>query len=276
MIVESLEDVIVLSGALRANFWETVQTAIALTLKRHPTGVIIDCSGITEISEEGAKTFQDTIGYVLEHDRARIIFAAVPPNVMEILRNVPEVRSQLAVTKSVEEARASLDLLVGDSEGLKKRREGPKSFNRHILAVLSPNAFDQHVVEVTRELLSDNYCKVVMLIPIVVPRELPLQAPMVEAESKAKEFVVAAIDAFKEDGVPHEVRLERTRDIPSLVQEVAQEIDAAHVVVGLAADHGQDEATSKIFYTLLERVNRSLIFVRAACKESSEIGAGLS
>src|SRR5947207_872967 len=112
MIVESYEDVVILSGPLRSNFWETIHTAIALTLKRHPTGVIIDCSGITELTPEGAETFQDAIQFVKEHERARIVVAAVSPQAMEVLRHVPEVRSQLPVVATVEEARRSLDLLL--------------------------------------------------------------------------------------------------------------------------------------------------------------------
>ena len=83
MIVESYEDVIVLSGALRSNFWETIHTAISLMLKRHPTGVVIDCSGITEVTQAGADTFRDVMAYIEEHD-ARIIVAAVSPAVIRI------------------------------------------------------------------------------------------------------------------------------------------------------------------------------------------------
>ena len=108
MIVESYEDVIVISGALRSNFWETIHTAISLMLKRHPTGVILDCSGITEVNTAGADTFRDVMSFIHDQD-ARVIVTAVPPQVMEVLRTVPEVRSQLAVAKTVEEARRSLD-----------------------------------------------------------------------------------------------------------------------------------------------------------------------
>ena len=127
MIVESYEDVIVLSGELRSNFWETIHTAIALTLKRHPTGVIIDCSGITLMTPEGGETFHDAIDFVAEHDRARIVVAGVSKSVLEVLRSVPEVRSQLPVAESVEDARRSLDLLVEDEPDVpkKKRRKVP-------------------------------------------------------------------------------------------------------------------------------------------------------
>src|SRR5436853_3309421 len=111
VIVESYEDVIVLSGALRSNFWETLHTAISLTLKRHPSGVIIDCSGLVEATPEGAETFRDAMEFIHQHD-ARVIVAAVPPNILQVLRTVPDVRSQLAVADSVEAARHSLDLIT--------------------------------------------------------------------------------------------------------------------------------------------------------------------
>ena len=116
MIVESYEDVIILSGALRSNFWETIHTAISLTLKRHPTGVIIDCSGITEITPDGAETFHDAIDFVAAHKRARIVVAAVSEEMLEVLRSVPEVRSQLPIAETVEAARKSLDLLVENDD----------------------------------------------------------------------------------------------------------------------------------------------------------------
>lgn len=266
MIVESTEDIVRLSGAIRQNFWEAVQTAIALTLQRHPSGVIIDCSQITEITEEGAETFQSAIDFVFEHEDARIIFVGVPESVQEVMRHVPQVRSQMVVLDTVEEARKTLDLLATDD-----KRTDRKAYNRQILTVLCPNAFDQHVLDVTIELLSDHRAKVVLLMPLLVPRELPLQAPMPEEEERALCFADKAKAVLTKKNFPYEIRLERSRDLPSLVSEVAEEINAAHVIVSVAANHKEDDDMTKLFHNMLERVNRSLLFVRGKIEEPANL-----
>lgn len=263
MIVESYEDVVVLSGPLRSNFWETIHTAISLTLKRHPTGVIIDCSQITELTTGGADTFHDAIEFVKEHDRARIILAAVPPAVMEVLKEVPEVRSQLPVAATVEEARRSLDLLVLDEAAQAKiKKEQVRAFDRRIVAVISGDESDRHMFQVTEELVDTMPAKVVLLYPIVVPRDMPLTAPMPQQEELAALALEQGRKRMVDRKTPCEVRLERTRDIPSILQEVAVECDAAHVIVGLASDLRGDDGYLKVLKAVVEKVKKPLVIVR--------------
>lgn len=265
MIVESYEDVVILSGSLRANFWETIHTAISLTLKRHPTGVVIDCSGITEMTTDGAETFHDAIQFVKEHERARIVLAAVPPKVMEILRQVPEVRSQLPVVATVADARKSLDLLLveEDEHGKKKKSKVlTKACDRTIVAVLSGDESDQHMLTVTEELVDTMPARVVLLCPIVIPRDLPLTAPMPKEEAYAAETLEQGKKRMNDRGTPCEIRLERTRDIPTIVQEVAHQVDAAHVIVGLASDMKGDDAYLRILKSVIDRVKTPLVIVR--------------
>jgi len=263
MIVESYEDVVILSGPLRSNFWETIHTAISLTLKRHPTGVIIDCGGITEITPGGAETFHDAIDFVKEHERARIVLAAVPDHVMEVLRQVPEVRSQLPVVASVEEARCSLDLLVREEDGgKKKKKETLRAYDRHIVAVISGDASDEQMFNVTEELVDTMPAKVVLLYPIVVPRDLPLTSPMPKEETYAAQVLDEGSKRMAKSGTPVEIRLERTRDIPTVLQDVAMEYNAAHVIVGLASDVKGDDEYLKVLKAVIERVKKPLMIVR--------------
>ncbi|HXH61436.1 MAG TPA: hypothetical protein VNI20_08765 [Fimbriimonadaceae bacterium] len=265
MIVESYEDVIVLTGALRSNFWETIHTAISLTLKRHPTGVIIDCSGISEITPEGAETFHDAINFVSEHERARIVVAAVPENVLSVMRSVPEVRSQLPIAASVEEARSSLDLLTEDQKEPKRKKKEPelREYDRTIVAVLTGDDTDSELLHVTKEFVSTLAAKVVLLFPILVPRNLPLQAPMPEIEKRAVDAIDAGKERLMEYRTTHEVRLERARDLPSLIQEVSQKEDAAWVIMALPLmrEGSADEAT-RLVSSLMAKVEAPLVFVR--------------
>lgn len=264
MIVESYEDVVILSGPMRSNFWETIHTAIALTLKRHPTGVVIDCSAVTDMTPEGAETFHDAIDFVKEHERARIVLAAVPDHVMAVLRHVPEVRSQLPVVATVEEARRSLDLLISEEEdhGKKKKKDQLRAWDRHIVSVISGDAADEHMLSVTEELVDTMPAKVVLLCPIVVPRELPLSAPMPKEEEYAAMALENGQKRLTARGNSCEIRLERTRDIPSILQDVATEFNAAHVIVGLASDAKGDDEYLRVLKAVIEKVKRPLVIVR--------------
>ena len=260
MIVESYEDVLVLSGCVNSNQWGTIETAIELLLERHPSGLIVDCSGITEISQAGGETFHHAIDFVNSHE-ARIIFAAVPSNVLDILRNVPEVRSQLALAASVHEARTSLDLLHTDDHG-KKKKEKPRAINRTVLAVACPGRLSDSFGKFIEDLISRSTTKVVLALPIIVPRDLPLQAPMPTEEAEAAQCAKDFESRLLERNIAHKVVLERTRDIPGLVAELAAEVGAEYVLVSLPDDHRNDEESTKLFYALLDKVDRSLVFVR--------------
>jgi len=109
MIVEARNDTVNLLGALTKNHWQTIKAAANLLLKRNPSGIIINCAGITECTEEGAETFADAQSYIQRHG-ARIVLCDIPDHVMEVLRRVPGVRSQLPVACTMAQARASLGL----------------------------------------------------------------------------------------------------------------------------------------------------------------------
>ena len=261
MIVESYEDVIVLSGPLTSNHWETIHTAISLTLKRHPSGVVIDCSNLTLMTPEGAETFHNTIKFVHAHKEARVVVAAVPAAILEVLRSVPDVRSQLPIASTVEEARRSLDLLVQEHE-TKKKRGGNRVYQRKILACACPGSADEYLLRVVSDLVDKDKTKVILLIPILVPRELPLQSPLPEFEELAATYAAHATQTLVKEGVGHEIIVERARDFATLVMETANEIDAAHVILGLPGDHDMDSASAKMFKSLIERVTRPIIFTR--------------
>ena len=268
MIVESYEDVIVLTGALRSNFWETIHTAISLTLKRHPTGVIIDCSGITEITPEGAETFHEAIDYVSEHVHARIVVAAVPGPVLDVLRSVPEVRSQLPIATTVEDARRSLDLLLEqDDQPKKKRRKEAevREYHRTMLAVLTGDDSDEELLHLTQEFVDTESAKVVLLFPVVVPRHLPLQAPMPELESAAVKAIDLAKRMMIEFRTAHEARVEHARDLPTLIHDIAEEVNAERVVFAFSKRNPEkQEEGMRLVLAILQKVPRRIVFVRGS------------
>lgn len=268
MIVESYEDVLILSGALRQNFWETVQTAISLILKRHPSGVIIDCSQITEITPLGAETFADVFDFVGEHEEARIILAAVPEHVKQVLREVPEVRSQIPIVGSVEEARCSLDLLAS-SEKEGKGKDANREWDRDILAVLEGVAEDADVIHVAEELILHHKTRVTLLLPVVVPRELPLTAPLADLEAKLAAASESGKKAIKAAGAKVEIKLERTRDIATLMEEISEEVDADYVIAAITLSRGVRRTDAfRTVESVLEKVKRPVIIVRGSLAKS--------
>jgi hypothetical protein len=265
MIVESYEDVIILSGALRSNFWETIHTAISLTLRRHPTGVIIDCSGISECTPQGADTFRDAMEFIERHD-ARIIVAAVPAPVMEVLKSVAEVRSQLPIAASVEEARRSLDLLVDSGEPRRRRQTGTV---RTLLAVLNGTESDAHVVALARELADIAPSEVCLLYPLLIPRELPLQSPLPEEEEKAAATLERGARAMGADA-HYTKRLSRARDVAAAITEALSELDqVSQVIIGLPEQNGGTTDLEKFVTAILAKVKAPLMLVRAG-KESDQ------
>lgn len=262
MIVESYEDVIVLSGALRHNFWETVHTAISLMLKRHPTGVIIDCSGITEVTHEGADTFRDILSYIEEHD-ARIIVAAVPEHAMEVLRSVPEVRSQLAVAGSVEEARRSLDILYSDAPS-KRQKAVSVAVSQKLIVCLRGQGADQDALELVSEIADTIRAAIHVVYVVQVPRDLPIQSPLPKEEEAASGSLAAAKAYLTTRKVAHTENIERARDVAAAVNQVLAEVDASHVVLPLSPNENDVDDQAQLVRTILKRVPKTVVFVRGA------------
>lgn len=265
MIVESYEDVIALSGALHSNQWDTLHTAISLLLKRHPEGVVIDCSGLTDCNMMGADTFHNVINFLKNHD-ARVIVAAVPAPVMHWIKQVPDVRSQLPIAPSVEAARNSLYLLndrdADDYIPTKKKKNRVEATNQ-FLVVLNGTECDKWVLSTAREMGDGMNAMISVMFPIIVPRDMPLQSPMPEIEIIAQKLLNDTNQALEKAHFQHEVYVERARDIPSAIQDVLKTYPATHVIVGLPQCDGEhDQVAAKLIKLTLEKVSSAVIFVR--------------
>ena len=263
MIVESYEDVIVLSGALRSNFWETVHTAIALTLKRHPSGVIIDCSGLTEATVEGADTFTDIMRFIEKYD-ARVIVAAVPQNIREVLKSVPEVRSQLAIAHSVEDARRSLDLLLESGTKKKKKSQVAPSKSKMVVC-LTGGACDEEALHLSADIAETIEAEVQLVYVVIVPRDLPLQAPLAKEEEHAAQVLDGGKRLLSERNLPHVPRIERGREVAAALLEVMEETKAERLVVGLSSNPGDLDNNTKIVRSVLAKIYKQVVFVRGSC-----------
>jgi len=257
MIVEFDEDVVQISGALRSNFWDVIHTAISLALKKHSNGVIVDCSGIAECTVEGADTFRDAMDFIKKQD-ARIILAAVPAAVLEIFKSVPEVRSQLAVAASVDEARHSMDL--PSHELTKKSGSGVSGLQ--IALHLSGSTSDTAAMKAAAAMARPSSAHLHLVFAVVVPRDLPLQAPLAQQEDLAAATVDAARAFMKEQHLGCSIHIERGRDVASVLATVCEANNILSAFVPLPAGAEERDTAVQITRNVLARLNCTVFFVR--------------
>lgn len=195
MIIEAREDTITLRGEIKSNIWPTIQAAAALLLKNHPKGIIIDASAITKITTKGAETFEDAFDYIYAHD-ARIVVAALSSEMLEIGKAFPGVRSQLPVTDTVEQARASIEL-----EEITPHR------GKALIAGVVPIVGNWERAVLYGEKLAVGESTEIHLVDLIkVPRTLPIGTPLPEREAAAKERLEQAkkhIEQTKLKGFTH-------------------------------------------------------------------------
>lgn len=263
MIVESYEDRIILSGALRSNFWDTIHTAISLALKSSPQGVIIDCSQITDASPEGADTFRDIMEFLRDHD-ARVIVAEVPEVLLTVLKTVPEVRSQLPIAETVEAARTSLMRLHDDGDDYgKKKKKVDRVVSGKYLVVLFGQASDEYTLQIACEHAIASKSGLVLMHPIIVPLALPIQSPLQEEETAGESALEHGKQICAQLDVPCDLVLERGRDVASIIAETLTERQATQVFVPISCDEDDQGATGKLVKAVMQKTKLPVLFVRA-------------
>ena len=244
MIVEAKGDVISLSGSLKHNHWLTIKAACNLLLKTHPEGIIVDCSGITDCTPEGAWTFGDAIHHT-EKVKARIILVHMPPKVLETVQKVSGVRSSLALARSMEEARSSLKLGIWDKSPVEK--SAPV-----IMVPILGMAPPENAIHQACRLASERGANLYMVYILEVPRALALTAPLGEQEQVAEELLEKAEELFRKEDFSVSRFIRRGRDYGPTLIEAAQHLKADVMFLELPPD-GQGPNPGRLVETLLSR-----------------------
>ncbi len=261
MIVESINDVIKLSGDLTTNQWEAIRTAAGLVLKRHPRGVVVDCGGLTSISEIGANTFYDMMMHI-EKKKARIIVANVPQQIKKILQSVPDVRSGLAIATTVDDAQQSLDLL----DTLGEKPKGKPTTTDSLLLVLTGAKSDSPAIGHASAIAEKRQLDVIVLFPIIVPQSLPTNTPLPDKEDEATASLQRATRFLGGKGIHVNPTLERARSVSASVEKVVSENPVRVAVVALpAADHAENEPIATV-EGILKKVKGEVVLVREGPK----------
>ncbi|MGC8863997.1 MAG: STAS domain-containing protein [Armatimonadota bacterium] len=222
MIIEAREDTITLRGEIKSNIWPAIQAAAALLLENHPAGIIIDCSGITNITSKGAETFADAIKYIISHN-ARIIVAELSEELLEIGKAVPAVRAQLPVAATVEQARRALSLVEVTPQRGKARVAG--------VAPILGNW--RRAVYFADKLAIGENCEIHLVDLIRVSRTLPLETPMPERESAGQSRIEEARRLVRESGLTCFSHVERVRSESIGLLEFARRLNADFAVVSI-------------------------------------------
>lgn len=260
MIVESYEDVLVLSGSMRKNFWETIHTAITLLVRRHPTGVIIDCSGITEMTPEGATTFRDALEFIGEHDRARIVAASVPPHALAALHSIPELKDNLGISDTVEEARKSLDLLVDLPDTVAPAADA----DFHVLVLLKGSPTDPTVIDAAGRLVKGRKADVLVLYAEIVPEGESLQSPQPDQEEAISDSAHKAEKILQAARIPHVFRVERTRDILPALTHAVEEFKPDTLLIAIPEKAGYLKDRGAFVQSVLDQIECPIVFMRDA------------
>ena len=232
MIIQTKEDIVSLSGSLNKNLWMTIKAAANLLLTKHPEGIIIDCAGLSDISENGAKTFLEAIRDI-EGAHSRIMVVNLPSQVLGVCKTVPGVRSQLPIADSIEEARASL-AMISHSGGEKRTfmsTEAPKT-GRVILVPLLTNLNLTYGAKLAARIAKVEKGEVRLVSFIEVPRSQPLNSPLLEEEQVARLVLEDAVQAAKQQGITPSALVERVRDSSDGILAAIKSSNADLVVLG--------------------------------------------
>lgn len=227
MIIEARADTITLKGNMKSNIWPAIQAAAALLLDNHPTGIIIDASGLDEVTAEGGVTFVEAFNYIGEHN-ARIVVTGLNEDTLEIIQQVPGVRSQIPLALNIEEARDSLAL-----EEITPQRGKAR------IAALVPlvGKWDRAIFHAERYAAGEN-CEIHLLQMIKVPRNLPLGTPMPEHEAECQQKLDQVVEMVKKDRVSTFGHIERVRSYRDGTAAFVKALDAGFVVLSIDQTRG--------------------------------------
>lgn len=258
MIVTTRDDVVRLSGALVKNQWFTIKAAANVLLQSHPQGIIINCAEMTHVSEEGAKTFLEAIKDI-QAAGARIIVSNLPQEVMDVLRSVPGVRSQLPVAATEEEARRSL-LLSGAAPGAGVERQVVEG---GIVVPILPGLDIDYALVTAGRLARETRAAVHVVYLLEIARHLPLSAPLLEEEASARATLDQTAQQARKQHLQVATHLERVRDPNEGLLQLLKSYHAGYVVLGVAIDHSAEEfSLHEMANTVMHRATCGVLITR--------------
>lgn len=228
MIIEAREDTITLRGEVKSNIWPAIQAAAALLLDNHPTGIILDCSGLARITPKGAETFEDAFAFIASQN-ARIMVVGLTEEMLVIGQSVPGFRSQLPIAATVEDARASLKL--GELT--------PQRGKARVAGVVPILGNWRRAVYLADKLAIGENCEMHLVDLIRVPRTLPIGSPMPERETAGQTRLAEAQGLVRKTGLRSYSHVERVRTKGAL-DSFVERLHADFAVISLDHDAAKE------------------------------------
>lgn len=243
MIIEARGDVVTLRGTLNENHWDAIAAAVDLLLPDHPLGILMDCSGVSCMTDMGGATFMDGLSYMEAHG-ARIILCSVPEAILDRIKAIPGLHSQVPTAPTVEDGRKSLD--AGKAAPLISSGKAQVI----LVPVNAPFSVDAASQLLARLQLGPT-TELHFIYVIVVPRSLPVGAPLPEDEAQADRVLSLAERVVAAPGRARHII--RGRGIADAIVDAAAKLKASEVIAGLTADSAGDDAVSQIMVSLREK-----------------------
>ncbi len=238
MIIETKDDVVKLSGSLTRNQWMTIKAAANLLLTNHPEGIIVDCSYLDSISEDGAKTFLEAMRDI-EAAKSRILVVSLPQQVLAVCKTVPGVRSQLPIADTIEDARASLRMAGRPGALADKRSGGSSDSSKRITRILVPIVANMELTygaALAARLSRGQRADIRLVYFLEVPRTLPLNAPLVDEEQSAQKMLRDAVERARLEGAAAKEHVERVRDASEGILAAAKNYQVDILVLGATTE----------------------------------------
>ncbi len=230
MIVDARANRVTLYGELNCNQWLTIKAAATLLLKRNPSGIIISCAGLEGLTPEGATTFLNAQNYI-QNNGARIVFCEVPAELLPVLRSTPGLRSQLNVTKTLEDALASLGEGKDDLEEVDAHKQQVSSYK--VLLPLWEELDIKSLTDHSQHLAKDYHGMVKVVYMLVVPQKLSIDAPLPEEEENANVILDRLKIEAKAAKVRCETHVHRCRNLTTGLLKLAVAENPEIMVLGI-------------------------------------------
>ncbi|HEY3266157.1 MAG TPA: universal stress protein [Armatimonadota bacterium] len=239
MIVEARDDTVRLYGDLRENQWLTIKAVTNLLLRKHPHGIIIDCTHLNDVTSDGAETFMDAIRWI-EAANARIVVAQLPEPVLATLKTVPGLRSRLPISANVDEARRSMQI--------SGTTDVTTAGGRGILVPLLFPAAAEHAASTACRLGREAKSDIHLAYLLSVPRTMPLNTPLPEEEARAQALLDACEAVVKRYGLRAFRHIQRSRDRNEAVLHLVEALKISTLILSRPpdADRGGEDPTETV------------------------------
>lgn len=179
MIIEIENDIIKIKGKLDRNYWPATQAAAAMMLGEGRENIIVDCGGVTEITEKGLNTFAQAFSY-MNRRNIRVLFVDADEKIEKLAMKTPGIRSSMPIAESIEEARAAIVL---NRQSDRKIRE-----KNMIFPILGNPA---HAIMFFDNIIKKN-TEFNFVYPLIIPRKYYLYHPVKSLENKANADLMRA------------------------------------------------------------------------------------